>query len=237
MATSYNKNTNYAKAIADALKKGIKGRELNSLIKARNAKIKGENMTGVASTSSLLRSSSNNSSRTPAYDSGTNYADQIKQLMSRGNYAQSDLNNLINLRDSKIRGENMTGAKSTADLVREYSRVKPKKASFPTFEKFSSPALKVFEQRVKDKYRPEWQRYTYDPTMTQYGNQAAATGSFMLGSAPNRYRDYTDQLNRGFEENQVSARDALLAQIREDYNRRLYENISSPININDYFGY
>lgn len=231
---SYDKNTNYNNKIQDLLKRSnYDQRELSSLQRARDLKIKGENMGGVENTSTLINKY-RNKKQASSFDANVNYDDEIRRLISSGDYTQSDLNRLASARDSKIQFEGRTGVPSTQSLIDKYT--KQQKTAFPTFEKYSKPQLDLFEKRVKDKYRPEFERYELNPVQEQYGNRTAATGSFMLGSAPNTYRDLMDTTERGFNEQTESGRQAILDSLIEEYNRRYYENQTSPMFLNELFG-
>lgn len=236
-SSGYDKNKNYSKAITEAVRTGRNQNEINRLLQERQAKMRGEGITGVQSGRKVL--SQARGTTTTAYNPNINYDEMIRGLINR-KAPSSEIRQAELAREAKIKGENITGVKTTADILKQYRQQatqRQAKPKFPTFEKYAQPAISALEERARLKYRPEFERYTFNPQTTRYGNVMAGSGGYMLGTAPNAFRDLTDQLNRQYAQEQESLRETILNQLINEYNRRFYEQAASPVTLNQILGY
>ena len=170
------------------------------------------------------------------YDKNTNYADAINKAKASG-ASLATVKKLDASRLAKIAGEKMTGV-STASMVGNYSS--PKKAKkapkMQTFEDYSQPFTKLFDQRVLEKYKPEYMKFTYNPAMNQYNRNMAVSNNWRMGSAPSQTETQIQQLNRGYAEQEANARQTYMDAIRNDYNQRMASVYSSPTYLTDILG-
>lgn len=148
----------------------------------------------------------------PAYDKNTNYSQEIKNLIAKGNYSQSALDKLSAARDAKIKGENMgSSVNSTSKIVSSARAMNPQATDYisqytggqtqakntPMFESLVpyDSFVNKLNPYAETKVNPEAMRTTSD-LVKQYEKGASSRGGYQFSSFNSNKGDLLGKLER-----------------------------------------
>jgi hypothetical protein len=96
------------------------------------------------------------------------------------------------------------------------------------YEQYAAPTRESFNAYERTMLRPYFDRFTMNPWQRSYANNAAASGSFMMGNARKQYGNAKTQVMEPYQNQIRQSRDALEDMITKGWQSQLEKAGSSP---------